>query len=93
VWPRAAGFLPWLALALTAITGAAVATQAWTSAALAGVLVGVIVATMLAECGHAVAAALAAFEAVPVSEPAAVVEVGAEMPHVSSVAAMALEEA
>jgi hypothetical protein len=90
VWPRAAGFLPWLALALTAITGAAVATQAWTSAALAGVLVGVIVATMLAECGHAVAAALAAFEAAPAPP---LIDTGAEMPHVPSVAAMALEEA
>ncbi len=93
VWPRAVGFLPWLAVGLTAITAPAIATQAWTSAALAGALVAVIVATVLAECGHAVAAGLAAFDATPVTAPPSVVEPATETAHIPSVAAMALEEA
>ena len=92
VWPRAVGFLPWLAVGLIAISGAAVAAHAWTGAALAGALVVVVVATVLAECGHAVAAGVTAFEATPVSEPP-LIDVETGTPHVSTVAAMALEEA
>jgi glycosyltransferase involved in cell wall biosynthesis len=92
VWPRAVGFAPWLAVGLTAIAGAAVAAQAWTAAAVAGASAAVVIATVLAECGHAVAAGLSAFEAMPVSEPPPLVEVGSEAPHVSNAAAMALGE-
>jgi O-antigen biosynthesis protein len=92
VWPRAVGFLPWLALGLSAIGGVAVAARAWTGAGLAGGVLAIVVATLFAECGHAVAAALHAFEALLVSGPPAAAE-EAETPHVPPVAAMALEEA
>jgi glycosyltransferase involved in cell wall biosynthesis len=93
VWPRAVGFLPWLTVGLAAIGGVAVAARAWTGAALAGALLALLAATVLAECGHAVAAGLSAFEAMPVSEPAPSVEEAAATSRVSTLAAMAMEEA
>ena len=93
VWPRAVGSLPWLALALSAIGGVAVAARAWTGAGLAGGLFAVVVATVVVECGHAVAAGLSAFEALPVSEPLPPVEEAAAATRVATVAAMAMEEA
>src|SRR5262249_15378106 len=93
VWPRTVGFLPWLAVGLTAICGAAVAARAWTGAALAGALVVVVVATVLAECGHAVAAGVIAFEAMPAPEPPLLGVDGAEASQAPSVAAMAMEDA
>jgi GT2 family glycosyltransferase len=93
VWPRAGGFLPWLALGLSGISGAAVATHAWTGAALAGAFLAAVAATVIAECGHAVAAGLTAFEAMPVSEPAALVEETAAPARATAAAALAMEEA
>jgi O-antigen biosynthesis protein len=93
VWPRAVGFLPWLALGLGGIGGVAVAAHAWTGAALAGALLAVIGATVVVECGHAVAAGLTAFEAMPVSEPAAPVDEAAPSTPAATVAAIVMEEA
>ncbi len=93
VWPRVVGFLPWLAVGLSVIGGVALAARAWTGAALAGSLFAVVTATVVAECGHAVAAGLTAFEAMPVSEAPPPVEAGLETSRVSAVGAMAVEEA
>jgi glycosyltransferase involved in cell wall biosynthesis len=93
VWPRAVGFLPRLALGLSAVAGLAVVARAWTGAVLAGALSAVIVVTVLAECGHAVAAALGAFEAMPVSDSPPAVEDDAAPSRISTVRAMAVEEA
>jgi hypothetical protein len=92
VWPRTVGFLPWLALGLSAISGIAVAARAWTGAGLAGALLAVIVATVFAECGHAVAAGLSAFETMLASEPASTVDERATAPRLASVATVAMEE-
>lgn len=93
VWPRVVGFLPWLAAGLSAIGGIAVVAGAWTGAALAWVLFVVVAATVLAECGHAVAAGLSGFEAMPVSEARPAFEAETETSRVSTVAAIAVEEA
>ena len=93
IWPRAGGFLLWLEIGLGAVTGIAVAAQAWTGAALAGTLLAVVATTVLAECGHAVAAGLAAFEAMPSAEPAPAVDEETEKARVPAVATVAMEEA
>jgi GT2 family glycosyltransferase len=92
VWPRTVGFLPWLAVGLCAIGGSAVVVRAWTGAAIAGALAAVVAATVLAECGHAVAAGLAAFDAMPVSETPPV-EAEPEKSRASTVSAVVVEEA
>jgi GT2 family glycosyltransferase len=93
VWPRAVGFFPWLALILAAMVGVALTARTWTGAALAGGLLAVVVVTVLAECGHAVAAGLDAFEAVRVEPPAPVDDEESETSRAPAVAAMAMEEA
>jgi hypothetical protein len=92
VWPRVGGIVPWLALGLTATSGVAMAAGAWTGTALAGAALAVLVATVLAECGHAVAAGLTAFEAMPASEPSPQVKEAPVTSHTAAVA-MAMEEA
>jgi hypothetical protein len=52
----------------------------------------VIVATVFAECGHAVAAGLSAFETMLASEPASTVDERATAPRLASVATVAMEE-
>jgi hypothetical protein len=93
VWPRAVGFLPRLALGLSAVAGLAVVARAWTGAVLAGALSAVIVVTVLAECGHAVAAALGPSVAMPGSDSPPAVEDDAAPSRISTVRAMAVEEA
>jgi glycosyltransferase involved in cell wall biosynthesis len=93
VWPRVAGIMPWLASGLGATCAATVAARAWTGTALAGTLLALLVATVLVECGHAVAAGLAAFETVPAFEPVPVAKEAAASSRASSVAAIAMEEA
>jgi hypothetical protein len=92
VWPRVGGIVPWLALGLTATSGVAMAARAWTGTALAGAALAVLVATVLAECGHAVAAGLTAFEAMPASEPSPAAKEAPVTSHTAAVA-MAMEEA
>jgi O-antigen biosynthesis protein len=92
IWPRTVGFFPWLALGLSAVSGIAVAARAWTGAGLAGALLALVVATVLAECGHAVAAGLSAFETMLAAEPAPTVDEKAVAPPLASVATVAMEE-
>ena len=93
VWPRVGRIVPWFASGLGVTCAATVAARAWTGTALAGTLLSLLVATVLAECGHAVAAGLAAFEAVPLSEPVPSPKQAASTPPAAAVAAMAMEEA
>jgi hypothetical protein len=78
-------------LGLSAISGIAVAARAWTGAGLAGALLAAIVATVFAECGHAVAAGLSAFETMLAAERATVDDKAAA-PRRASVATVAMEE-
>jgi O-antigen biosynthesis protein len=70
VWPRTTRIATLVAAGLAAAATAAAAAHAWGGVALAGVGLAVLCSTLLAECGYAVAAGLAAFDAVPVDRPA-----------------------
>jgi hypothetical protein len=93
VWPRVVGIVPWIVLVMAAMCGAAVAARTRTGMALSAALLAVLLATILAECGHAVAAGLTAFEAMPVSESPPPVEEGETATSRVSSVAMAMEEA
>jgi GT2 family glycosyltransferase len=70
VWPRPAGIAIFVAAGLALAVAAASAAHAWSGVALAGAGLALFCSTLLAECGHAVAAGLAAFEAVSADKPA-----------------------
>jgi GT2 family glycosyltransferase len=93
IWPRVVGIVPWVALGMAAICAAEVAARAWTGIALSSGLLAMLLATLLAECGHAVAAGLTAFEAMPVSESPPPVEEGEPATSRVPSVAMAVEEA
>jgi GT2 family glycosyltransferase len=70
VWPRTTRNARLLAAVLAAATAAAAAAHLWSGVAVAGGGLGILCATLLAECGHAVAAGLAAFDVELPDEPA-----------------------
>jgi hypothetical protein len=93
VWPRTTAVATFLAAALAAAAAAATVAHAWSGVALAGAGLAVLCSTVLAECGHAVAAGLAAFAAVPADEPMPASQQGKPSSRVPAIASVAMEEA
>jgi O-antigen biosynthesis protein len=92
VWPRTTRNARLLAAVLAAATAAAAAAHLWSGVAVAGGGLGILCATLVAECGHAVAAGLAAFDVELPDEPAPADEPTEAPSRARPTASIAMEE-